>query len=62
MASRNSMRTGTFHDDPADLMRKPAKLEEEVMEFRAAVEIWTEVCRRTMHIAVDSEASGGEMR
>jgi hypothetical protein len=56
------MRTGTFHDDPADLMRKPAKLEEEVMEFRAAVEIWTEVCRRTMHIAVDSEASGGEMR
>jgi hypothetical protein len=56
-------RTSTLFDPLAhrigDLRRERAELEEEVLQLRAAVEIWTEVHRQTISIAADSDA---EMR
>ena len=55
---------GRTHLDPlshriGDLKRERAELEEEVLQLRAAVQIWTEVHRQTVSIAADSDA---EMR
>jgi|SRR5271157_1539586 len=45
-----------------DLKRERAELQDEVLQLRAAVQIWTEVWRRTMYTAAGSEAFSGEMR
>lgn len=45
-----------------DLKRERAELEEEVLQLRAAVQIWTEVCRQTMAVAAGSEPLQTEMR
>jgi hypothetical protein len=45
MASGNSIHTGTFYDESSTLLRERAQLQEEVMQLKAAVNIWTEVCR-----------------
>jgi methylmalonyl-CoA mutase N-terminal domain/subunit len=45
-----------------DLKRERAELEEEVLQLRAAVQIWTEVCRQTRSHAAGSEALDAEMR
>ena len=44
------------------LKRERAKLEEEIRQLKAAVNVWTEICRRTMQTAADSGAFSGEMR
>jgi len=58
-------RTSTHYDPLArrvgDLKRERAELEEEVLQLRAAVQIWTEVCRQTMSHRAGSEAFSGEM-
>jgi hypothetical protein len=66
--SKNSSPTGTLkHNDPlsrriGDLKRERAELEEEILQLRAAVQIWTEVYRQTTSPAAGSEAFSGEMR
>jgi hypothetical protein len=44
------------------LKRERAELEEEVLQLRAAVMIWTAVCRQTMSRTEGSEAFSAEMR
>ena len=59
-------RTSTPNDPIArrirDLRRERAELEEEVLQLRAAVRVWTEVCRQTMSTVEASEAFREEMR
>jgi hypothetical protein len=69
MMSNNSKpaRTSSTHYDPlsrriGDLKRERAELEEEVLQLRAAVQIWTAVYRQTMSVAAGSEAFRAEMR
>jgi hypothetical protein len=58
MMAKNSKstRTSCTHYDPlsrqiGDLKRERAELEEEVLQLRAAVQIWTAVRRQTMATA-----------
>jgi hypothetical protein len=69
--SKNSRLARTSkHSDPhdplsrriGDLKRERAELEEEILQLRAAVQIWTEVYRQTTSPAAGSEAFSGEMR
>ena len=68
MVSKTSKPTRTStHYDPLSrrigaLKRERAKLEEEVLQLRAAVQIWTAVCRQTMASATNPEAFSSEMR
>jgi hypothetical protein len=69
MISRNSKTTRTFpaHYDPlarriGELKRERAELEEEVLQLRAAVQIWTAVRRQVMSTAAGPEALETEMR
>jgi hypothetical protein len=59
-------RTSTPNDPIArrirDLRRERAELEEEVLQLRAAVRVWTEVCRQTMSTVETSEAFREELR
>ena len=68
MTGNNSESTRTFstHYDPlsrriGDLKRERAELEEEVLQLRAAVQIWTAVRRQIMATAV-GETLDTEMR
>jgi hypothetical protein len=45
-----------------DLKRERAELEEEILQLRAAVQIWAEVYRQTMHTAAGPETFNAEMR
>lgn len=45
-----------------DLRRERAELEEEVLQLKAAVQIWTAVCRRTLAAAAGPATLGAEMR
>ena len=44
------------------LKRERAQLEEEVLQLRAAVQIWTAICRQTVTSAMQSESFRAEMR
>lgn len=45
------------------LKRERAQLEEEVLQLRAAVNIWSEVCRHTMaSVGTNPNQFGGEVR
>jgi hypothetical protein len=44
------------------LKQERAQLEEEVLQLRAAVQIWTAICRQTMTSAMQSESFRAEMR
>jgi predicted nucleic acid-binding Zn-ribbon protein len=61
-----AIRTSTQYDPVSrrigNLKRERAELEEEVLQLRAAVQIWAAVCRQTMSRAADSEAFSPEMR
>jgi hypothetical protein len=55
------------HYDPlsrriGDLERERAELEEEVLQLRAAVQIWTAVCRHRMALVASPESFTAEMR
>jgi hypothetical protein len=62
----NSNRTSSLHDPLprriGDLKRERAELEEEVLQLRAAVQIWTAVCRQTMAVGAGSRSLDAEMR
>jgi hypothetical protein len=45
-----------------DLTQERAKLEEEILQLRAALQIWTEVCLRSTSTAAGSQALNAEMR
>ena len=69
MMSSNSKSARTFstHCDPlarriGELKRERAELEEEVLQLRAAVQIWTAVRRQVMSTAAGPEALDTEMR
>jgi methylmalonyl-CoA mutase N-terminal domain/subunit len=44
-----------------DLKRERAELEEEILQLRAAVQIWAEVYRQTMHTAAGTGTFNVEM-
>jgi len=44
------------------LKQEMAQLEEEVLQLRAAVQIWTAICRQTVTSAMQSEPFRAEMR
>ena len=54
--------TGPLTRRIGDLKRERAELEEEVLQLRAAVRIWTAVSRGTMSTATGSKAGDAEMR
>ena len=69
MMANNSGSTGTpsAHYDPlsrriGELKRERAELEEEVLQLRAAVQIWTAVRRQAMASDACPEALDAEMR
>jgi hypothetical protein len=68
MASNSeSTRTSSTHYEPlsrriGELKRERAELEEEVLQLRAAVQIWTAVRRQIMATAASPEALDAEMR
>jgi hypothetical protein len=62
-----STRTSSIHYDPlsrriGELKRERAELEEEVLQLRAAVQIWTAVHRQIMATAAGQEVLDTEMR
>ena len=67
MMPKNSRLPRTSHHSEslwrrvADLKRERAELEEEVLQLRAAAQVWTEICRRIMYRA-GVESVRGEMR
>jgi hypothetical protein len=67
MVARNIMTSKTFTYDNSlprsicDLRRERAELEEEVLQLRAAVQIWTAVCHRTLAAAAGPATLGAEM-
>jgi len=67
MMSKTSkpVRTSAHYEDPLSrrigaLKRERAELEEEVMQLKAAVEIWTAVCRHRMAEAAGSGSFIGD--
>jgi hypothetical protein len=69
MMAKNSKstRTSSTPYDPlsrriGDLKRERAQLEEEVLQLRAAVQIWTAVRRQIVTADAGSEAFDAEMR
>jgi hypothetical protein len=69
MMANNSepTRTSATHYDPlsrriGELKRERAELEEEVLQLRAAVQIWTAVRRQVMSTATGQEVLDTEMR
>jgi hypothetical protein len=69
MMAKNSesTRTSSAHFDPlshriGELKRERAELEEEVLQLRAAVQIWTAVRRQIMATAASQEVLDTEMR
>ena len=59
--TRTSHRSESLWRRVADLKRERAELEEEVLQLRAAAQVWTEICRRVMYTA-GVESIHGEMR
>ena len=59
--TRTSAPYGPLSRRVGDLKRERAELEEEVLQLRAAVQIWNEVCRQTMARREGSEALSAEM-
>jgi methylmalonyl-CoA mutase N-terminal domain/subunit len=66
--SKTSKPTGTStRFDPlsrriVDLKRERAELEEEILQLRAAVQIWSEVCRQTISTAEGGGTLNTEMQ
>ena len=65
--SPESPRTSSHHHDPlsrriGDLKRERAELEEEILQLRAAVQIWGAVRRHTLETVESPEALDVEMR
>ena len=60
--TRTSTRFEPLSQRIVDLKRERAELEEEILQLRAAVQIWAEVYRQTMHTAAGPETFNSEMR